>query len=779
MDAQLEMQKLLTGASINPVAQMQGLQGIQSPLGDNIGGAGGQGQQQMQGQQMTPEQAQQMQAQMIQQQLQAQRQQAENLLKTHMPAQQPMRLDFEEQLQILRDAIPTKKLSLKSLSTKQKKKIRDSFKKGRDKAKSFYNETIQPSVIKRQEVYDTPIEFYKKKFPNLSELTNWISRDVKTTIDTMIPSLVEVFTGTDDPCDIKGCNINDDMAARSLQEILRYQINRKNQFFPFIYNFIREGLITNEGVAKVYWERLEDRTEMQVMASIDNIGEFIMLAQKGKIEIKKIEEVTGIGAIVTYDDIKVTKNCPVLENMSPSELRYTPDGRTVQECKFVAHRKIVKGDYLKRKEKEGVYSNVDEAIKLASSQDADYTELDIRNNPGLENLKNTLSDDDDASKDIELYEAYLNVDYNNDGIMEKLIVHAVGDVLLSVQENTYCNPPFFIFSPEGDPYTPFGKASFADTLEQLQDLKTALVRQLIIAVGKNNMPQRFVNANKIDIDGLINNDEIIPTSEDPNNSIFIPPQIPISPITMDLVNYAQSEIEAQSGSTRYNQGLDSNSLNKTATGVTAIMGAADKRIRLLARIFAESAWVPIIKHIILLNQKFLDDEQQVRLNDRMIDISRETLNIDYDLIVNTGQGAGTKEAQMNYLIMIMQSLYPALQQMGIANETTYYKTACDLLELMGIRGQQSYMLDPESEEFKRQQQEKQQAQQQAQQQAVQQEQNFKREEWQLKYKPKLSAQYADLPPDAKVEMLEKYLGLQTNQGQVLLKEKLDAEKWGN
>lgn len=699
-------------------------------------------------------------------------------------------IDVEELqtgLDFLQSAIPQerKEVSLETLTDEERKKIMNAYTQCRDVAKNYYLETIQPALIKRKDIYDALPKLYRKKFPELSELTDWVSKDVKTAIDWMIPALIDVFCGTDDPCDIRGVDLNDDLAARKLQSIIKYQVNKKNNYFVFLINMLREGLITNEGVAKVYWNRDESREEMEVWIDETNLAEYIQMAQMGQIEIKELEmmgENGLVGGRIKFDKITVHFNAPVLENMSPSELRFTPDGRTLQESKFVAQRKIVKGDYLKRKESEGVFSNVDKAIKEAG--DSAWTEYDRKRNDWLDSTGiSSLSDNDSASKLVELYEAYIDVDYNNDGVLEKLIVHAVGDTPVSIQENTFRNVPFFIFSPEQDPYSPFGKVSVADALEQLQDLKTALIRQMIIAIGKNNRPQRFVNTSKVDMDSLLDGDEIIPVLDgEPSQAVYSMPHIPLDPATMTMIEYTQNEVESQSGSTKYNQGLDSNSLNKTASGINAIMGAADKKLRLIARVFAETAWVPILKHIIKLNQQFLDPYQQFRLDEQMVSIAPEELDIDYDLTVNTGQGAATKEAQMNYLIMLMQQLFPTLQQMGIANEVSWYEATKDLLEKMGIRNVQTYLLDPHTEEFKQLQAQKaEEAQKQAtaQIEAMKELQQFKLEaEMQRQSIPRTSMNYKDLPLEAKLAAIKQILGIDIPPQQVVEKEVIDAQKGG-
>ncbi len=690
-------------------------------------------------------------------------------------------MEITEGLEILQGSIkqPRQEVSLKTLKKKEKEKIMAAYKRSRDSAEKFYQGSIEPSLIRRKKIYDAPKEFFRKKFPKISELSDWISRDVKTTIDWMLPSIMEVFIGTDDPCDIKGQSLQDDVAAKKLQSIVKYQINKKNDYFRFLYSFIKEGLITNLGVAKVYWERDETRNEMEVMVDSSNLDQFLQLEQMGKIEIKEMTIIDGLAAIIKYDEIKTHFNNPVIENMSPSELRFTPDGHTLAESKFVAQRKMVKGSYLKSKELEGVFQDVDKAIKEAD--DRKRTGYDQYTNKYFDSYGNFLNDDDNASKDLVLYEAYLDVDYNNDGILEKVIVHAVGDVPIAIQENTFRSVPFFIFAPEPDPYIPYGETSYADTLEQLQDLKTVLIRQVIIAVAKNNRPQMFVAEHKVDTDALIDGDELIPVRDgSPAEAVMYSPHIPLDPITMTLVQYAQNDIESQSGSTRYNQGLDSNSLNKTASGINAVMGAADKKMKLIARIFAECAWVPIIKHIIKLDQQFLDPYQQFRLNDEMVNISPEELDIDYDLVVNTGQGAATKEAQMNYLIMIMQQLYPALQNMGVATEKSWYETAKDLLEKMGIRNVQNYLIDPDSDQWKQAQVQKQQAAEQAEQkqldtmlmlQKVKLESELQR---QSIPRMNMTSNYKDLPVEAKQSYIDQYLKERVPEPDIWVKELMDV-----
>ena len=659
-------------------------------------------------------------------------------------------------------------VSLETLSEDAVKKIMTAYKAGHDVADHYYRATVEPVLIKRYDVYRADVDHYKGKFPRLSELSSWVSRDVKTTIDWIMPSLMEVFTGSDDPVDIAGVNINDDDNARKIQQLISYFVTRKNSFFTFMYNFLRDGLTINMGCAKVYWKREEERQPMEVLADAQMMQMILAGEAAGHIEIKEAVPVTPLGDLlrVTFDVINVKVNQPIIENMSPSELRFTPEARDLHQSKFVAQRKVVRGDYLKRMEAQGVYQNVDEAMEKAGEGVRQTPLLDKKHNERIEEMHGRLSDGDNASKEFELYEAYLKVDFNNDGIYENVIVHAVGDTPLKIQDNVFEMPPFFIFSPEHDAYAIFGEDSITDTLEQLQDLKTALIRQMIIAVAKNNVPQKFVDENNVDMDALLEGSEIVPVKNNvpANQAVFQPPPIQIDGSAMTLVQYAQNEIESQSGSTRYNQGLDSSSLNRTATGISAIMGASDKKIKLIARLAAETAWIPIVKFLILLCQKFVDDGQMIRLADENISIRREEISIDYDLIVNVGRGASSKEIQIQYLMVLINQLYPKLEMIGIVNSESWYNVTKELLEVMGIRSTEKYLLDPNGDVFRQQQAQAQQVQQAAmekQDALTQAELQIKQDDVKAKTLARLSAQFKDLPMDAQISALQQ-LGLSTS-----------------
>lgn len=676
-------------------------------------------------------------------------------------------------------------VSLDNLKQDEIDKIMAAVKNGREIAKTYYEGTVEPELIKRQKLRLADKSLYKKKFPNLTEYSKFVSMDFNNTVEWIKPSLVEVFIGTESPVTIAGANIQNDDTATKMQQLVEYQLTRKNSYTSMVHDVIDDALSVNIGVCKAWWKREEKRDRYKMMFNVNDMQTAMMLTQasmSGEIEIQSIKPLKDTDDLyeVQFDRVQVTANYPVIEYVPPSELRYTPEGSNLQECKFVAHRKIVKGDYLKRKEQEGVYQHVDEALEHAG--DANYTDDDIYHNETLNKGKMKTDDGDDASKDVELYECYVDVDYNNDGIYEHLIVHCVGDTALSIQTNEFNIAPFFSIPGIRDSRKIFSDRSLAEEIEGLQDIKTALVKQLIINVAKTNDQQKFIDYQKIvDPDAMLSGDEYVACQGDPNAAIYMPPQAPVSPLTMDLINYAEAEIQNRSGSTKYNQGLDADSLNKTATGITAIMGAADKRIKLMARLIAENWTIPMVRFIILLNKKYGEPIQTFRYKDTEVSINNDDLDIDYDFVINVGNGAGTKEARIQSYMLLLSNVYPILAQVGVATPKSYYAAGTALLEEMGLKNTQEILLDPDSEEAKAQQaQQAQQTQQQAMamQQAQQQAQMaLKQADIQgkiaVKATPSISADIKDLPVDAQTEIINKATAGNTNQQDVAMKEVLN------
>ena len=571
----------------------------------------------------------------------------------------------------------------KSLVTALRRDISD--------AENYQDTVILPTVKERYEIYYADKDYYARKLPRLSKVSSLVSTDVTDTIEWALPSLIKVFTGGDEVVTVQGSSEEDDRNAEIMQQLLVYQLQRQNRFFPILYNWMKDALITGMGIIKCYWDRKED---YQLLEQSMNMRAFQELTQQN-VEIQSVEGPDMFGIVrVQYLSPYYVKNAPVIENILVSELLYSSDAKSLDEANFVAHKKKVTMSYLREREQQGIYANVDQITPKPKTgiMNDDQVEQVIG-----DNYQGTSQEADDARAEVTLYECYTKIDWNNDGVLEDMIITIVDDVILRVEPNYMGRHPFFAISPTKDPHRIWVKRSYAELIGELQDLKVALTRQIVQNIALTNDPKMILAEDAINIDDYVKGRAVIrKKANHPMQDVAMSmPVNQLSPYTYQFLEYIESQKENRTGITRYNQGLDANSLNKTAMGISQIMGASTQRLELIARMFAETGVYELFRFMIGLNQKFIDQNTVIRLTNKELAISPDDLQGNFDLIVNAGISIASKESTQ----LMLQSMLTALMQVRgagipIVTPDNIYNLFKKWIEAAGFKNYADYITDP-------------------------------------------------------------------------------------
>ena len=559
-------------------------------------------------------------------------------------------------------------------------------------AEAYQQSIIQPTVRERYNIYYADKEYYAHKFPILSKTSSLVSTDVADTIEWALPSLMKVFTGSDEVITVAGVTEEDDQNAGVMQSLLVYQLQRQNKFFPILYNWMKDALITGMGIIKCYWERTEGYTPETAKLNADALK---LLTQTG-VEITGVDGPDIMGDFtVTWNSPYYIKNSPKLENILVSEFLYSPDAKNLEDANFVAHRKKVTMSHLRQKEREGIYANVDMVHPDSGpiSWITDQVEDVIGDN--YTPLHNNQQDK--AREEVTIYECYTKIDFNNDGVLEDMIITVAGDVILRAEPNYMGRHPFFSISPTKDPHRIWVKRSYAELIGELQDMKVALTRQIVQNIALTNDPKMILAEDSINISDYVEGRKVIRKKPGSNmGDVAMPmPVNQLSPQTFQFLEYLEGQKENRTGITRYNQGLDANSLNKTATGISAILGQSSQRLELIARMFAETGISELFRFMVSLNQKFVDQNTVVRLTNKQLRVSPDDLNGNFDLIVNAGISISTKEST----IMTLQTMLTALMQtqaagIPIVTPQNIYNLFKKWIESAGFKNYSDYVTDP-------------------------------------------------------------------------------------
>ena len=521
-----------------------------------------------------------------------------------------------------------------------------------------------------------------------------VSTDVFDTVEGLLPPLLEIFTSSNKIAECEPYGMEDIAEAKQQTEAANYVLFKQNNAPLIFYTWFKDALLQKNGVVKYYYDDQKNEYRMEKYANLLP-EELQKVAGQDHIEIVAANQhalLIGDKPVPVYDvELKVyTKRGRIkVVNIPPENFLVTSRHTSIDltDCEFCAHReKKTKTDIL-----EMGFTEEDLADIGAADVDIDSTPEALSRQ-----TQNLLSDEertDDPMKMYDVSDVYILIDYDGDGIAELRHIFKVGNKILSNEETDHI--PFAVISPVLLPHQFYG-LSIADITMDIQKNKSSIHRQSMDSLYFAMNPRVTVLENMVDIEDVM-------TSR-PGGIIRAKTPNAVTPWVMPFVGkegfsmleYWEGVKESRTGVTRYNQGLDADSLNKTAHGISQIMTAAMKRQELIARIFAETGVKALVRGILHCLAKSGMKQLIVRLTNGYQAIDPRQWKNQYDVTINVALGSGTKERQLQLLGMISAKQLE-LKQTGrgyMISEANDYNVAAKLAEAAGYKNPELFFTDP-------------------------------------------------------------------------------------
>lgn len=586
-----------------------------------------------------------------------------------------------------------------------------------------------------------------------------VTSDVSDVVEGVLPGLVRVFTSGDEICTFEPYDASDESAAKQESDVTNYFLTQSNNFLPFLQTWLRDGLISKNGYAKVIWEDDEIQDTETYQGLDENEVAYMMSIPELELEEQSVDEYTGLTTLKFRKTTK--KGKPKLYNCPPETVLVNPDHTEVslRNAKFVQHRtKMTISDI-----REMGYK-IDDDIGDDYESDEYGNEFTTRNRWEDETFDHEVPNDP-ASRVVTFKETWLRVDFNNDGHTELRRVCMVGSTVLENEETDTI--PICAWTPLILPHRHIGR-SLAEMVEDIQETKTALLRTGLDSLFLS-IHGRWAVSDKVELDDmLVSRPGGVVRLHDgamPGEGHIMPliPQA-LADQAFPALEYMDSVRETRTGITRYNQGMDANSLNKTATGIQAIMSAAQARIELIARSFAECGLRDLVMLVHELIRKHSDKEMVVRLRNEWVPVDPRVWKTRYDMTISVGLGTGNREQQMQNLMAVMNVQKEAFQA-GIVTPENIYNSATKLAEIAGFKSPELFFSnEPQQQGIPPDMQEQIQKQAQAMQEAIQklQQENQKLQAEILKRDTDSSVKVYEVDKRAETEMAKAEMQAQTN-----------------
>jgi len=364
----------------------------------------------------------------------------------------------------------------------------------------------------------------------------------------------------------------------------------------------------------------------------------------------------------------VRTGCLKIAAVPPEEFLINIQARTIADARFVAHR-------MRKTRSELIAEGYDEDVvnDLPSSDGLlpDYgmlpqTRIDqaitYATYPGL----------DKSTEEIEIVEAYMPMDADGDGIAEMMKVVVAGPNSATVLDSELWEDevPFTDFVAERVPHRWLGTSVF-DNTEDVQRIKSTLLRQLLDNLYHANIPDRAVAIDQISnpdslIDRKIGN--IIHT-EGPPGQVIADLQVPFAAKeALSGLEYMDQIVQRRTGVSESTMALDLDALqNQSATAVNAAQSGAYSKIELIARNFAEMGFKRFYQCILKLIVAHQDEPRRIKIKKQWVDMDPQAWNANMKFTPDVGLGSGSRTQDAQTLLSIAGKQEQIAQTLGPTN----------------------------------------------------------------------------------------------------------------
>jgi hypothetical protein len=444
-----------------------------------------------------------------------------------------------------------------------------------------------------------------------------VTSEFADVVESLMPGLMRVFTAADDLVRFSPGRPGEEKWAEEASRYVPHVLMRQNDGFRILSGLLKDALMFRLGGVTVDLEEIDETHTIPVeglprdavdllIAELSEEGPTVALdlaldepMAEPVVRLALAHELPAVPPALPDErrlsgTIAVTHRSwrVVVEGIAPEDIRFSPGTRHEDKASFLG--------YVKR-------ATASELAKLGLGEEeieslAEHRPLSAEESERHDGLVagSERSGDGDSERPLWLCVAYIRADDDGDGVSELLrVVYAHGGRTGGesgghIIERTRWDGPASIAlaTPILMPHALVGRCLF-DQVRDLQQLGSVITRSLLDNLYLVNRP-RPVISDHVNIDSLIDWTPGSPirlrAGARPGDNHVAWLQVPnVTAGALTALEHLAGVRENRTGVTRYNQGLDAESLNKTLGGLDRIMSASQQRQDLIARVFAETA----------------------------------------------------------------------------------------------------------------------------------------------------------------------------------------------
>jgi hypothetical protein len=562
-----------------------------------------------------------------------------------------------------------------------------------------------------------------------------VSSDVADTVEGLMPPLMEIFASGEEVVQFAPVGPEDVAAAEQETDYVNHVFMQQNNGFLVLYSFVKDALLSKVGVVKVWWEcRQEveretylDQPDDAFALIIASPGVEVVEHTEREIPLPHAEEPRESAASRSMSlgpsfetrpagapqdegappsrpklhdvtiEIRRARECAHVEGVTPEEFGISRRARSIKDADYCFHDVF-------RTQSQLIAQGYDreQVKKLPSYTLAHTIEEQARDTVNESTLRQGDDGLNEASRLIRITEHYVRMDYEGTGeaaLYRCTTAGEEGELLLRDGEPDVVREdqiPFAAMTPVIVTHRFFGR-SIADLVMDIQRIKTALLRALLDNAYLANNPRTEVpesHATETTLDDLLVSRPggIVRTKMPGGLSVIQHPDI--GGHVFPLLQYQDATREWRTGVSRQGQGVDPNALqNQVATIANQMFNASQAKVKLIARIFAETGIRDLFSLLHATIRKHGSQAETVRLRNQWVTVDPRDWKARADMTINVGLGTGSKAEQFAQLQLIIAAQKEAIAA-GLVSAKNLFHSAKELVKLAGHKNVDAFFTPP-------------------------------------------------------------------------------------
>lgn len=523
-----------------------------------------------------------------------------------------------------------------------------------------------------------------KDVPALPGRSRSVSTDVSDAIETVLPDLIEIFTGGEDVVAFRPTGEEDEDAAQQETDFIQHVFFEENPGFLILYTLFKDALQVKTGVATWWWDEYEYEEEElrldapQLEAFIANPQGYEIVSVEADEEAFKVSVRKVVGG-----------GCARVRAVPPEDFSVARDTIELSKATYCAMRSRPRAQEL-------IADGYDpEKIAMLPAWSMPNQEMDLaRDTAGESEIGSSALQ---PLRQVEIIQHFIRVAEG-----DKLVIYRVvtgGDETILLEKDKVERIQFSAITPYITTHRFYGR-SLADLLIEIQKIKTALLRMMLDS-GYFALNQRVEvaldKANAFTIGDLLRNEPGVPVRVQQAGAIN---PISAGSPNFDLqgaLEYVSTMAEQRTGVLRNGQGLNPDSLHETKGGMMQMAAMGQKRVRLIARIFAETGIKDMFLGMHALIRQHGERGAKARLRNKWVEVDPTTWGNRNDMTIEIGVGAGGMDYEMQKserLANVLERLISAPGGAAMVPAEKAYNAASDAIRAIGYKDPERYIADP-------------------------------------------------------------------------------------